>query len=105
VVFQPLLDQLTHAGRVTDQRLVVEGLQDLVVRHAAPFGRCPSRSANRPVWAMRIGRSASRRSTPRRNIGPEMLTAPTASPVRPRTGAAIEARPGSSSSHAVAQPV
>ena len=36
VVPEPLVDEVLHLGRVADERVVVQRLEDLFVRHAAP---------------------------------------------------------------------
>src|SRR5262249_10484954 len=96
-VLEPLLGQLLHGRRVADQRVVVQSLEDLLVRHAAPrfaswWRGESSRTSSRP--------SSSRRSGVTRIVGAETLTAATR--FGPTSGAATAARPGSSSSTAVA---
>ncbi len=102
---QPLVDAVDDGRRVADQRLVVQRLQDLLVRSCGVFSllAVAEAPAERPrlVDQDRLQLRGSAAGVIR-SVGPVMLSAATTSPRAPRTGAAIAARPGSSSSIAVA---
>ena len=114
---QALVGQLEHARGVADQRLVVEGLQDLLGGHATTSsvrverwaGRggaaCEPRSRDDSAvdWSSRWRPSSSSRPSSRW-VGPEIPRAATTSPWMPRTGTATPVSPISSSSRVSAQP-
>src|SRR5207237_890022 len=100
VVLEALVDEVADLGRVPDQRVVVEPLEDLGVGHAAPraSSRWPSRPASASDSSIRSGARCAMRSEVRRAVGPEMESAAIISPLEPSTGAAMAVRPTSSSS-------
>ena len=87
-VGEALVDEVFHLGRVADERVVVEALEDLVVRHAAPraWSRWPSRSASRVASSIRRGASCAMRSEVSRAVGPEMESAASGDAARPEDG-------------------
>ena len=100
------VDEVFHLGRVADERVVVEPLEDLFVGHAAPRSsswwpsraaseRAPARRAAARARSMRLGGQADRRARRWRALRRRRRR-------RPKTGAASAARPSSSSSTAVA---
>ena len=87
-VLDALVRQVLHLGRVADERVVVEALEDLLVGHAAPrvWSRWPSRSASVFASSIRSGASWAMRSEVRRAEGPEIESAASASPCGPEDG-------------------
>src|SRR5256885_96215 len=95
---------LAHLGGLAHERVVVEVLQDLLVRHAARSSLVlPRRRLSFCASLVRTGRRPAMRGGVSRIEGPDRLSAAITSPVGPRTGAAIALRPTSSSSTAVAK--
>src|SRR5262249_59942897 len=91
LVLEPLVDEIPHFGRVADEGVVVEALQDLFVGHAAPrsWSRLSSRRPSVAACSRRSGASRSIRSGVNRDVGPEIESAATTPPAAARTGAAI----------------
>ena len=72
-----LVRQIEHRGRVSDQRLVVQALEDLVVVHAAPSSRCryPRRAESASASTTSSVPSRSRLRCCSLIEGPEMASA------------------------------
>src|SRR5581483_6071461 len=106
VLLEPGVRQVFHLGRVADERVVVQPLEDLLFGHAAPFvwSRWPRRRASWFASSISRGASCAMRSPFKRAVGPEIESAAIASPAGPSTGAASAVRPISSSSIDVAKP-
>src|SRR5205085_8135470 len=103
---EALLGELLHGRGVPDERVLVEALEDFLVRHATPrfasWWSWSMSAESSAAWRTSSAPSSSRRAEDMRIVGPETLSAATASRSGPSTGAATAESPRSSASPAVA---